>query len=779
MDENNSQEIFNAFFEAFQNGTMTRELEGKVQAWMSDPTADADLVEIASGLWQVHLEAGRPVVDGKPKPPSVLGEPFHNPYTFVPFPQEPPHRRKPTPLSMDELPEERSRFTGVLDLELKLLSPLITSKAEPDRDDGGHKTYSALCVGEDVILPASGVRGTLRNLMSLLTGGTLGYVDEDAWLCQGRDARLGPKPIKPTPQSHLLPDHCFLAEVVKPGGINKSGTLRLGDTKLKDLRQIEGLLGRNHVNSLRPKPGHKVQYIWVDDNLTTFAEDESEENAWKLKLSGRPINPKGKREGIFRPSNKIIEVAAGQWAAYCGRNLHGDFGELKSGDLVWLETRDRSAREINEPNEIKSIQWARWGREGERLLDVISERHPHQIPDSLNPDGNVDEVTDLFGQVPSKADKTREILQWRDWEPSEELPGPAASFSARIRPGNLVFTEGTSALQRAVPLSPLSVPHPGCAAFYRQPHEGLEHTFHEDVSNRFLGLRGFKVYRNTMERNHEAPWKYENQGVYDDGRLKGQPQKTNKTVDLLRDDKAPTGKLRLSLRGLSQREVALILSACAVDWRLGGGKPLGLGHCRVSRLKLQELRDDGTLHLLAEMRRDDVGIAKVPLPYAEQMDEKLKTRMHLWQATQEPVPRLRYPRAVVQNGQKINRGGHVWFNRHASPIKSGKNDADPKGLEVLHVSKNARGLLKGQAPHILPQPLPLFESENPLADQLYGYDLYQDNEKDREQTKGTEKPSLELKPFDTRHHRSTGRGGGENLSQNRERREQTRENRRG
>lgn len=777
MTEKNPQDIFKEFCAAFESGTMTRALEKAVTAWMSDPNANPDLVEFAKTLWDAHVEMGRQVVDGQPKPPSVLGHTFHNPYTFLPFPKPPPRRDAPTPLTVDENPEESKRVTGFLDLEIKLLSPLISSKALPDRDDGGHKTYSALCVGDDVILPASGVRGALRTLLTLLTGGTLGYVDEEAWLCQGRDARLGPKPVKQTPQSHLLPDHCFLAEVVKPGGVHKSGTIRLGQTKLKDLRQIEGLLG-SRVKSLRPKPGSKVQYAWVDENLTGVSDQPSERHPWKLKLSGRPIRIKGKREGIFLPSDRVIELPTHFWAAYCGRNAHGDFAELKKGDLIWLEPKRLDARKITEAEEIKSIQWARWGREGERLLDVIAERHPHQIPDSLNPDGKVDEVTNLFGQIPSPPEKIREILNWRDWTPGPELPGPAPAFAARVRPGNLVFQQGKQALQRSVPLAPLSAPHPGCAAFYRQPHEGLEHTFHEDVANRFLGLRGFKVYRTTKEKNHDAPWKYETQGVYDGGCRKPAHQKTNKTVDLLRDDNAPVGKLRISLRALTEREITLLLAACAVDWRLGGGKPLGLGHCRVVKASLKEFKDDGCLNTHIEMERPANEIAEVPPPFKDHLDESLAGRMRIWQATQEPVPRLRYPRAVVRNREKINQGGHVWFNRHAAPKKSGKKDEEPKGLEELHVSKHAEGLLKGQDPHILPQTLPLFEADKPAADLLYGYDLFQDNEQDREQTDDTEKPSIRLEPFSPDCHHSPKGGGGENLSQNRERREQTREHRR-
>ncbi len=37
----------------------------------------------------------------------------------------------------------------------------------------GHKILSALTIDDDVIVPATGIRGALRTLMTILTGGTL------------------------------------------------------------------------------------------------------------------------------------------------------------------------------------------------------------------------------------------------------------------------------------------------------------------------------------------------------------------------------------------------------------------------------------------------------------------------------------------------------------------------------------------------------------------------------------------------------------------------------
>lgn len=119
--------------------------------------------------------------------PSLFGAPFHNPYTFLPFPQQPPKRRRPTPLTIDEV--EADRLTGVIGLRLSTLSPLMSCSPVAVDPSAEHKTYRVLRVGLDPIVPASGIRGMLRNLLTILTGGTLGYLDETLWLTQGRCRR--------------------------------------------------------------------------------------------------------------------------------------------------------------------------------------------------------------------------------------------------------------------------------------------------------------------------------------------------------------------------------------------------------------------------------------------------------------------------------------------------------------------------------------------------------------------------------------------------------------
>jgi hypothetical protein len=325
----------------------------------------------------------------------------------------------------------------------------------------------------------------------------------------------------------------------------------------------------------------------------------------------------------------------------------------------------------------------------------------------------VDEVTDLFGQVPRK-DLVREAKPFSNWEqPTPEQPGPAGPFAARVRPENLVFANAATngALIRAVTLAPLAPPHPGCAAFYRDQDEPSL------VANGRTGLRGYKVYRNTQQQGEAAPWHFAQQAVYDDrGVAKSAQQKVNKTVDLLQADRA--GTLRIACHSLSRREVALLLVACGVDWRLGGGKPLGLGHCRVTKLRLL----DETGQELGLMVRTADAPAPIPAAYAAEVDAELALRVQFWQASQEPIGNLRYPRAVIENRNKKSRGGHVWFGRHANPRKIVASDGLPKGLEVMYIGGGLAAKLGRTI--IAPQVLPRLDPDHPDVDVLYGYDLF-------------------------------------------------------
>lgn len=634
--------------------------------------------------------------------PKILGEPFHNAYTFVDFEDKPVAERGPvTFASADEI--EPERMTGILELTVETLSPLLTSDpiaVSPENES--HKTYKVLSIGNDVIVPSTGIRGSLRTLLTVLTNGTLGYLDRTAFLIQGRDAKLGPC----TPQTEgTAPDEVYLGEVVTRGSDTRAGTVRLGETKLVKLMDIENLLGRNGLNRA---PNAKLVWIKLDASGRPAKPDGDEppETLWRLRLSGRPVGGRRieerKREAVFRPTGELITIPAKLWADYCGRYSFGDRPTLRPKDLVWLQPKrfEKSGpfNKIRSGADVESLQWARWGKTGQELKDKV----PVKLqPDSWARDGKVDEVTNMFGQV-------------ADVESREGDTFRAISFAGRIHPENLVFQDAVSRCEKTT-LAPLAPPHPGCLAFYRNNTDPDKVSFEDQ-------LRGYKVYRTTNETGANGPWNYDVQGVYDQGQLKGPRQNVNKTVDLL--PAGEVGILRIAFHALTTRELALLVQACNVTWRLGGGKPLGLGRCKVT---VNAIMDEfGQRTNVATLLGED---------WKTHVDN-IQGRVRLWETSQTPVANMRYPRAVNGN----SRGGHAWFQYFGRPrmVSAPDNGPREKGLMPVHIT----GQLRQQAeeagqemdpaePMISGQILPKLSATDPNADILFGYDVIGTAHRDR------------------------------------------------
>jgi hypothetical protein len=654
---------------------LLKEFDDKAEAMKAKQVAEHQRVHAATSSSSTTPSKG---VNGTALSPVVFGDAFHNPYTFLAFGTA-PKRRTPTLQTADEV--EKDRFTGLLRLRVRTLSPLLTCEPGPERS-GPHRVLS---IGNDVIVPASGVRGALRTLLTVVTGGTLGYVDPTLWLTQGRDLPLGPRGKNGRPTT---PERVFLARVVEPGSPTRPGVVEVGDlgdplVKAEDLAR-----SLRNLDERRPKQGKQRGVVEAKGEI--------------YRLSGRPIKSQGKREGRFVPSGRRLTLPPERWSEYEGRHAHAEFPELRAGDLVWLEPISPSLAQINRAEDVASIQWARWGRKGKALVETLRQHHKAVVPDAMRSDGLVDEVTDLFGQVPLR-----------------DADSMVPAFASRVRPENLVFRNAAAtAVTRDVQLAPLLQPHPGCLGFYRDNGDLDEISMHDP-------LRGYKVYRNTRERGATAPWHYATQPVFgEDGTAKPPDPKLSRCVDLL--DEGCEGELTLSLRSLSRREIALLLAACSVDWRLGGGKPLGLGHCRVTHV---ELVDEAGASLsiwdpagsASHDPLDRASPAPIPEDRASEITD-LADRLFAYQATQRPVVKLRYPRAVERTHAsatgKLSRGGNVWFKRHASPRKS--DDDAVRGMQVFRAGGAlASRLGKGQ---VSAQALPPFNPKQPFDDLLFGYD---------------------------------------------------------
>ncbi len=609
---------------------------------------------------------------------SAIGSEFHNPYTFIPF-LGTPGRFEPTLRTADET--ERERLSGVLDLEIKTLRPLLTSQAEPRRKgEDPPKNSTALKIGQDVIVPATAVRGMLRNLMTILTSGTLANTNPNSWFCRGRDVNLGngmgngSKTFKSfkTPQT---PEKLFLAKVIRNGDSFHSGEIRIGKCQLVSLGDLP--------NGIHQAKG-PLYFTYQEGEKPVRWNSESDKGKikWELKLSGKSPNSRNKKEALYAedPEQQPITVPAELWADYIARNINGTHPELCTGDLVWIEPMSKAETSIVSANQIASFQWARWGKRGNKLDELLPEKS--YLPNFRQKDGKVDFVTNLFGQVSETGDKT--------------IP----CFSGRIRPENLVFRDAVSKLCKKIPLAVMASPHPGCFSFYLKADE--------------LKLRGFKVYRNPQK--DDFPWEYKTQPIFDNhgNTADWNDSRLTHSADLLPSEQ--TGRLRIAFQALTPCELALLCRTCSLKyWRLGGGKPIGLGLCQPILKSVTILEDDGSFR---KAKPEEFQLDK-------NLCEKVEKQAKIWEATQEPVKKMRYPRAAKKNKDSIQRGGHSWFGTFSSPKKSGEENE----VQPVHVTEEFKILMNLSSQKLEGQHLPEFDQNDPEADVLYGYDVKLDPEK--------------------------------------------------
>lgn len=185
---------------------------------------------------------------------------------------------------------------------------------------------------------------------------------------------------------------------------------------------------------------------------------------------------------------------------------------------------------------------------------------------------------------------------------------------------------------------------------------------------------------------------------------------------------------------MSKKELALLLLACCVDWKLGGGKPLGLGHCRVVKAELLDEFGGKVLDMLG----NDAGQLSLPTEYASLVSD-LDKRFELYKKSQEPVDLLRYPRTLSNNNGGYRREGLAWFSRHATLSKSSSADGVSRGLETCAVAgAYYNGMVLGN----------IETNPNPL----YGYDLVGVGESSE---RGNKKVFETLESYDPAKHKAS------------------------
>lgn len=637
---------------------------------------------------EAETKSGSNVSDNQ----NLLDSKFHNPYTFIPFSSK---IERGTRLLQTEDEVQNTLKSGVIEVEVTTVRPLIslhpvelTGKKNEDKFPA---RYNALTIGEDVIVPATSIRGQLRSLSTILTGSSLSTLDMDCWIYEHQRGT-----------SVVDEKKLFLAEVLNPGNSSKPGTIRLfKEVRLvsrnalveclnskdkqsdfnnfpEDIKNKRFILEnvRDFPVNIDPTNMLPVNEIVLERRIRECAPNNSE--GWRVRPSGTPVGlrytatkkllenlsskTRVKKEAMVRGEGLELVLPQKYWRQYEDVNPQNRH-PLEKGTIIWLEPADDALTAITNVDQIRSIQWTRWSKKTRMLCEGISSEYWPDFAQS-KPD-QVDAVTNLFGQVNSSN--------------YEDVP----EFAGRIRAENLVFSGAKKTLEN-LPLAPLAQPHVGCFQFYKKKGPKGQWMF-----------RGYKVYR--VSKDDDTPWKYGVQFVCDN---QGKMEDFNQQNQGKWVQKLPAGQIghvRIAFRGLTDAELALLYTVCTTKWRLGSGKPFGLGLC-ATRACVQLWNDDGTISAPSVN-------SLLPAP-------EIANRKTLWEATQQPVAKVRYPRAGNRTqrnalNNNIHRGGHCWFSLFSSAQGN-------YTLKDLHMANGSN--IPGQL-------LPEFDIRNPSADWLDHLDI--------------------------------------------------------
>lgn len=122
---------------------------------------------------------------------------FLNPYNFVRFLDEGNYEEKETKLLGRCAPPPHDRgigITGRITCNLENFTPLFISDAENIMGDP-HKTYQFFKVGDEHVLPATALRGMIRNAFEAVTNSCMQIFEKDAK--NGKDFPLEKRPGRP------------------------------------------------------------------------------------------------------------------------------------------------------------------------------------------------------------------------------------------------------------------------------------------------------------------------------------------------------------------------------------------------------------------------------------------------------------------------------------------------------------------------------------------------------------------------------------------------------
>lgn len=455
--------------------------------------------------------------------PDFRGEPFLNPYTFVPaFPRDgfPESVDDGEPYGNDRL--RPGLWTGTIGVRLTVRTPLLLLDAarafEAESGSEGHLAYPLLARNGLPHLPATSVKGMLRSAYEAITGSRFGVFTghnlPPGWRRPAEDgARMKPVRVlsvseKPDRvrieycEQARLPAYELPEKRVKP--LPYQGTTRLprhGEAVTVRIGRKSGRRGGRSffkpwtVRSIVPRgEGEPARGDWGDD-------EEKVVNGYVWATLQNTVGKVYERV-FFQPDHPRTVVLEGQYARwnalmadYAAAHTHEDLRARGEGDgLAWSPHLRDPARARLEPG---ALCWAYQRSGGADLYPVMIPRAlaalapKDMLPDDLRPARAYEKL--------SPADR---LFGWVAADDANTFP---AAYRGQVRIKGVRCEEETASVTRFVgdglPLAILGGPKPAQGRFYRaksptRPDEPLDDgvprgNVHLDEGQ---GLRGRKVY---------------------------------------------------------------------------------------------------------------------------------------------------------------------------------------------------------------------------------------------------------------------------------------------
>ena len=490
-------------------------------------------------------------------------EPFVNPYNFVPL------SGTGSPRTDIAKVREEQLFTGCLLCELETKTPLAIPDVQAGTKDGNdHHTYPAMRMNDQPVIPGSSLRGPIRAMYETLTSSCMVTMDPDQLITTRSDlGSFQPCVLKKENGTWRLYKAERIAVVCEPekdwykridGDYQRFQIVIEGGKKTLKTSSGQKLVFADEVWIEAKGPGHKKagREVW---NGRSVSKIEKKEGTGCYLFLGEHFSKKH-AESVFQIKqpqpyeSDLIKAALrgleSTLEAYRSETVNRNLGKQHFGYQGYEDAMKKGVLPLwyREKEGVLYLSMAQIGRIAyhSTMKDIAAGYEPCTDRAHLCP------ACVAFGMVGRE------------------------SIGSRIRITDALMSEGQDPHTKYETLIELGTPHPSYLPFYSTGRKG-----YDDQEAR---IRGRKFYwHNPSAATDPSVYKACN----------NEKTKRNSTMELI--DSGVTFSFKIYYDALTQKQIDMLkwvvtLGANDSDcmYKIGHGKPIGLGSCKIRILKQME-----------------------------------------------------------------------------------------------------------------------------------------------------------------------------------------------